>query len=155
MSELKQPVEGNHLDTCPPDPRGNSAGGNSTGGNGAGSIGARNSASHSSDAAHEKTARMLAALWVRSTPVIAERVALIRAATMALAATALDDFTRTQAEQAAHKLAGVLGTFGFPEGTDAARRIEQMLLPDARPTPAALPQMEADLHTLELLLPAR
>ena len=135
MSELKQPVEDTDLSACQP-----LAGSNGT-------------SRH--EAVKEKTARMLAALWVKSIPVITERVALVRAAHTALAADALDDATRNQAEQAAHKLAGVLGTFGFPEGTDAARRIEQLLLPGAPLPPATLPQLESDLHTLELLLPAR
>jgi HPt (histidine-containing phosphotransfer) domain-containing protein len=36
----------------------------------------------------------------------------------------LDEATRLRAVDSAHKLAGVLGTFGLPRGTDLAREAE-------------------------------
>ena len=39
----------------------------------------------------------------------------------------LDNQTRKNAEAAAHKLAGVLGTFGLPEGSKLASKIEDLL----------------------------
>jgi HPt (histidine-containing phosphotransfer) domain-containing protein len=67
---------------------------------------------------------MLAALWQRNLPVILERLAILDAA----ATTAnLDPAMRAEALATAHKLAGSLGMFGFPEGTQIARKIEHQL----------------------------
>jgi HPt (histidine-containing phosphotransfer) domain-containing protein len=63
-------------------------------------------------------------LWARFLPQIEERVAIFEAANRALAAGTLSDEERTAAAAAAHKLAGVLGTFGLAEGTDLAREAE-------------------------------
>jgi HPt (histidine-containing phosphotransfer) domain-containing protein len=64
-------------------------------------------------------------LWAQYLPQITERVQ-----TLELAAVALEEGTLTSAERegataAAHKLAGVLGTFGLPEGTALAREAEE------------------------------
>ena len=63
-------------------------------------------------------------LWVRFLPEINERIALLQAAAEAIAAGTLTASRREAAYAAAHKLAGVLGTFGLPRGTVLARELE-------------------------------
>ncbi|MHB1700303.1 MAG: Hpt domain-containing protein [Acidobacteriaceae bacterium] len=71
---------------------------------------------------------LLAGIWAKSKPVMAKRVALLRAASEAIqSAGALPADEHEAAISAAHNLAGVLGTFGFQDGTDAARSIELIL----------------------------
>jgi HPt (histidine-containing phosphotransfer) domain-containing protein len=63
-------------------------------------------------------------LWTKFLPQMEERLTAIEAANQALAAGLLDEHQRTEATSAAHKLAGVLGTFGLAEGTTLAREAE-------------------------------
>ncbi len=63
-------------------------------------------------------------LWVRFLPEIKERIALLQAAAEAIAAGTLTASSREAAYAAAHKLAGVLGTFGLTRGTVLARELE-------------------------------
>lgn len=63
-------------------------------------------------------------LWLQFLPQIKERVAVLQAAALALAEGKLTAEHRGQAISAAHKLAGVLGTFGLAEGTILAREAE-------------------------------
>lgn len=65
-------------------------------------------------------------LWTQYLPQIEERVR-----TLETAAAAHEDGSATpalcdEATAAAHKLAGVLGTFGLPEGTLLARELESL-----------------------------
>lgn len=57
----------------------------------------------------------------------AQQVAVLEQATKQLSANFLSDALRQTAQQDAHKLAGSLGTFGYPEGSKLARQIEQLL----------------------------
>jgi HPt (histidine-containing phosphotransfer) domain-containing protein len=66
----------------------------------------------------------LTRLWVRFLPEIQSRTNVLETATQALMAGSLSDGQREAAHQAAHKLAGVLGTFGLHRGTDLARKAE-------------------------------
>jgi HPt (histidine-containing phosphotransfer) domain-containing protein len=70
---------------------------------------------------------LLGALWKRNYPTLLERLEALRAAQSRLAAGCLDEQTRKDAESAAHKLAGVLGTFGLPKGSELALKIETAL----------------------------
>jgi len=63
-------------------------------------------------------------LWAKFLPETQRRIALLTAASVSYASGTLTDSQRVEAHQAAHKLAGVLGTFGLPHGTELARRIE-------------------------------
>lgn len=75
----------------------------------------------------QKLQSMLAELWNQHRSAIEERVELLSRACDALHQGTLDPDRRKEAQSAAHKLAGVLGTFGRSEGTDLARRIEILL----------------------------
>lgn len=63
-------------------------------------------------------------LWARFLPEIRERAAVIESAIQSLKAGSLDEEQRQVAASAAHKLAGVLGTFNLHQGTELARRLE-------------------------------
>ncbi len=76
----------------------------------------------------------LARLWNKFRSEIEGRLSLLEAAGRAVSEGALTGEQRESAHQAAHKLAGVLGTFGLHRGTDLARQIE---LEFAEEVPAA------------------
>jgi HPt (histidine-containing phosphotransfer) domain-containing protein len=67
---------------------------------------------------------LLQTLWKSNYPTLLERVKTLRDAQSGLTVGTLDLETRKDAEAAAHKLAGVLGTFGLPEGSKLASTIE-------------------------------
>jgi HPt (histidine-containing phosphotransfer) domain-containing protein len=71
--------------------------------------------------------KMLQALWITSKETIDERIKSIRLAHSQARLGILDENTRALGGQAAHKLAGVLGTFGLPRGTEIGRMIEERL----------------------------
>jgi HPt (histidine-containing phosphotransfer) domain-containing protein len=88
-------------------------------------------------------------LWQQFLPLIDERVAVLEAAGQALAGGNLSDEQREAATSAAHKLAGVLGTFGLTKGTVLAREAEMLCTGDA--DPASAPQLSdiaAQLRTI-------
>jgi HPt (histidine-containing phosphotransfer) domain-containing protein len=63
-------------------------------------------------------------MWVRFLPQIHQRVDTLVAAAQAFAAGELSEERKQEAESEAHKLAGVLGTFGLTRGTELARELE-------------------------------
>jgi HPt (histidine-containing phosphotransfer) domain-containing protein len=63
-------------------------------------------------------------MWTRFLPDIRERAAMLDVAAKAAARGALNQAARADAQSAAHKLAGTLGTFGLARGTDLARELE-------------------------------
>jgi HPt (histidine-containing phosphotransfer) domain-containing protein len=87
---------------------------------------------------------LLQALWVKNYPILAERLKLIRSAKNKVDRGYLDDPTRRDGEEAAHKLAGILGTFGLPQGSVLASKIEVLLASDA----SACVQRSAELASL-------
>jgi diguanylate cyclase (GGDEF)-like protein len=74
----------------------------------------------------QQTLAAVAAMWERFRERIFARVAVVEQATMALLQGTLDDALRDQARHEAHRLAGSVGTFGFPEASRLAREIEQV-----------------------------
>jgi len=92
-------------------------------------------------------------MWVRFLPEIETRLALIEDAARGLTASDLPvdqrDAARQSGYQAAHKLAGILGTFGLPRGTELARQAEHLLAEDV-PSEAAseLKQWLVELRSL-------
>jgi HPt (histidine-containing phosphotransfer) domain-containing protein len=63
-------------------------------------------------------------MWTRFLPQIQQRIDTLDAAAQAVAAGTLSEELRQEAHAEAHKLAGVLGTFGLTGGTDLARELE-------------------------------
>ncbi|BFM38578.1 response regulator [Synechocystis sp. LKSZ1] len=72
-------------------------------------------------------------LWQQSQGLMAERLAALeRAVDVSIQSKLTPDIQR-QAQQAAHKLAGVLGMFGREAGTELAQQLEQLLAQDSWP----------------------
>ena len=65
-------------------------------------------------------------MWAQFLPEMHERVATLEAAAQAFAAGTLDTERQQAAQAVAHKLAGVLGTFGLTRGTVLARELENL-----------------------------
>jgi HPt (histidine-containing phosphotransfer) domain-containing protein len=104
----------------------------------------------STEAARQKTAALLAQLWQKNLPVLAERVAVLRRAQQQIAAGDLTATLRAEALSVAHKMAGSLGMFGLPAATDAARQLEILLgagEPDAAAFARHLLQLEASISS--------
>jgi HPt (histidine-containing phosphotransfer) domain-containing protein len=104
--------------------------------------------------AAQKIQAMLKVMWKSSRPTIAERLRTLRVAQQKIAEGALDEAVRKEAESAAHKLAGILGTFGLPEGGAAASKIDRLL---ARPgeIEAHQPDLASWLDELESQIASR
>ena len=81
-----------------------------------------------------KVRQVLQELWEANRGTIAERISSVRLAHEHLLAGNLDTGARDKAISAAHKLAGVLGTFGFPRGSELALQA-QVLLEQTPPLP--------------------
>ena len=101
----------------------------------------KNENGHSADAQsqEQKLQSMISALWERSRHTVVERAALLRKAGELLVDNRLDQATQRSAVDSAHKLAGVLGTFGLPRGTDLAREAEELF---GQPMPPSKPEIE-------------
>ncbi len=90
-------------------------------------------------------------LWARFLPDILERVAVLEAAAAAFAADTLTIPQHEAASDAAHKLAGSLGTFNLTRGTVLARELEVMYSRENGPDPALGQQLisiAAELRTI-------
>jgi len=78
---------------------------------------------------------LLASLWQKNLPTLRERLDLLdRTASIAATGT-IPEAPRLEAYSIAHKLTGSLGMFGYQQGTEIARKIEQIL---KAPTPKQL-----------------
>jgi HPt (histidine-containing phosphotransfer) domain-containing protein len=89
---------------------------------------------------YELTQRILK-LWERYQSLCMERLSVIEEARPSAASTGLDDEVRGKAESAAHKLAGVLGSIGLPEGSKIASEIEALLKPGDTLAPGQLSRL--------------
>ena len=76
------------------------------------------------EAQEEELSQAMERLWVRFLPEIMERVSIMEAAAAAMVAGTTTKSERENAEDAAHKLAGILGTFKLMPGTVLARDLE-------------------------------
>ncbi len=92
-------------------------------------------------------------LWEQFTGLVLERIAVMQQAAVALAGGSLPEGLRRQAEIEAHRLAGSLGSIGFPEGTRIAREIEGVLHETASLTSASAPQLSSLVAALRDALP--
>jgi HPt (histidine-containing phosphotransfer) domain-containing protein len=93
----------------------------------------------------QKMQNMISALWERSRHTVAERAQLLQSAGELWNDNRLDPATKLRAVDSAHKLAGVLGTFGLPRGTDLAREAEGLF-------GQATPPDKAEIERLQVLL---
>jgi HPt (histidine-containing phosphotransfer) domain-containing protein len=98
---------------------------------------------------------MLQALWKSNYSTLLERVKVLRDAQDKLAAGALDNQARKDAESAAHKLAGILGSFGLPQGSALASKIEAALAEEISLDAEHAPEMKSWLDELEAIIASR
>ncbi len=92
-------------------------------------------------------------LWEQFKGLVLERVAIMEQAAVALGGGSLPEGLRRQAEIEAHRLAGSLGSIGFPEGTRIAREIEGVLHDTEGLSPARAPQLSGLVAALRDALP--
>jgi HPt (histidine-containing phosphotransfer) domain-containing protein len=100
----------------------------------------------------QKLQTMLSALWERSRHTVVERAALLQEAGKLWTNDRLDEPTRLRAVDSAHKLAGVLGTFGLPRGTELAREAEQVFGQPITPSKIEIEQLLVLLAELTSLI---
>ena len=74
---------------------------------------------------------LVAQIWQKSKGKFLARIDTLEQATIELLDGRLEVELRREAEREAHKLAGSLTTFGFPEGSRLAREIEQSFQADS------------------------
>jgi HPt (histidine-containing phosphotransfer) domain-containing protein len=89
-------------------------------------------------------------MWLQFRPQMEERLTSLEAAALALISNSLSLEHCSAAANAAHNLAGVLGTFGLDRGTVLARELEQHY--SATPTHISAPQLEALTAELRSLI---
>ncbi len=92
-------------------------------------------------------------LWEQFKGLVLERIATMEQAAAALGGGSLQEGLRRQAEIEAHRLAGSLGSIGFPEGTRIAREIEGVLHDTASLSPARAPELSSLVVALRDALP--
>ena len=98
---------------------------------------------------------LLATLWSRSRETIGERLDVLRTTHRILRTNPADKNARRAGADAAHKLAGILGTFGLPDGTNLARHIEIMLESGAPIRPFDLDALQRAIDQLHLMIEAK
>ena len=98
---------------------------------------------------------LLQTLWVKNLPILNERLTLIRTAQEKLDAGSLDAQSRKDGEEAAHKLAGILGTFGLPQGSVLASKIEVMLSGESSLYSQHANELSAWIRELEAVIASR
>ena len=94
-------------------------------------------------------------LWKQYLPTMEERVAILQKAARNLAGRELSDDERAEANSAAHKLAGVLGTFGLTKGTVLAREAEILYSGDNGTDPENAKQLVKIAEQLRAMIAAR
>jgi HPt (histidine-containing phosphotransfer) domain-containing protein len=104
------------------------------------------------DDAQQAMTQALEKLWNRFRPEMVERVTLLESANRALSANKLSKNQQGQANSAAHKLAGVLGTFGLTKGTVLAREAELLYAGDAETDPDSLPRLNEITSELKAIV---
>ncbi len=95
---------------------------------------------------------MISALWERSRHTVAERAHVLQRAGELWNNNQLDAATKLRAVDSAHKLAGVLGTFGLPRGTDLAREAELLFGQSTPPDKAEIERLQVLLAELTRLI---
>ncbi len=75
----------------------------------------------------KETRELLNNIWYQSKDQVKQRIEILENATASLSNQKLNQRLCKRAQQEAHTLAGTLGTFGFSEATELARKIEKNL----------------------------
>lgn len=90
--------------------------------------------------------QILATVWQRNLPLVRQRVRSLREAADTLQSGPLTAECRTEATEIAHKLAGSLGMFGFPQGSEVSRNLELLLESEAPLSPGVFRELTAQLE---------
>jgi HPt (histidine-containing phosphotransfer) domain-containing protein len=109
----------------------------------------------SSDPNARTIAEVLEKMWARYLPDILERVRVLQQASAALTSGSLSPSVCEAAESAAHKLAGTLGTFALPRGTELARELEQAFAAEDGPNAASAPRIASAVSELRNMVENR
>ena len=102
----------------------------------------------------QKLHQLLAGLWEQSRKTIAAHVETLQQARELAQKNQLDEAGRSRAIDSAHKLAGVLGTFGLPRGTELARVAEKAFREPVGPSPESAEELSPSLDELQRLIEA-
>lgn len=94
-------------------------------------------------------------LWTQFLPQMQARVELLEAVAKSCAAGTLSGEQHEAAKAAAHKLAGVLGTFGLTHGTVLARELETIYSQDNEPDPALAEKLASSAVELRAIIASR
>jgi DNA-binding response OmpR family regulator len=102
--------------------------------------------------AEAKVAESVAKVWELFKVHWQDQLSLLRQVSNQLATGDADRDLVKQANIAAHRLVGALGTFGRPEGTEVARRIETLLTDDVEPDPSTALQLSNLIERLRQII---
>jgi HPt (histidine-containing phosphotransfer) domain-containing protein len=94
-------------------------------------------------------------MWIQYLPLLHERVAILEACAQAFTADQFSTEQQQAAQAAAHKLAGVLGTFGLTRGTVIARELEIMYSRQNGPDPALADRLKSIAAELRTIIDSR
>ena len=103
----------------------------------------------------EALAAALDRLWTQFLPQMQARVELLEAVAKSCAAGTLSGEQHEAAKAAAHKLAGVLGTFGLSRGTVLARELEIIYSRDNEPDPELADKLATSAVELRAIIASR
>ena len=78
---------------------------------------------------------LIAGLWKKNLPSLLQRLDLIYRNAAEASSGALAEASRAEAHSISHILAGILGMFGYPKGSEVASKMEHIL---KEPTPDKL-----------------
>jgi HPt (histidine-containing phosphotransfer) domain-containing protein len=105
--------------------------------------------------AEEALSQAIDRLWIRFLPEIRARVAVLESVAAAVTANKLTAARREKAQAAAHKLAGVLGTFSLARGTVLARELEATYSQETSPGPDSGERLAASAAELRAIVENR
>jgi HPt (histidine-containing phosphotransfer) domain-containing protein len=94
-------------------------------------------------------------LWRSSKAVVFERLSVLHLSSRRLAASPADAEACRSGREAAHKLAGVLGVFGLPQGSELASRIEVILGRENPIAPEELQVLDKLVHSLDAVISSK
>ena len=94
-------------------------------------------------------------MWTRFLPQMQERVDILDTAAQAFAAGPFSVDRQQEAQSAAHKLAGVLGTFGLTRGTVLARELEIVYSRQNDPDPELAARLASTAAEIRTIIAAR
>jgi HPt (histidine-containing phosphotransfer) domain-containing protein len=98
------------------------------------------------DSAYAEIDNLLLQLWQKNLPTIRQRLDLLDQFGSAAASGSLEEPTRIEALNIAHKLAGSLGMYGYQQGTEVASKMERILKSPTPETLITLSALAADLR---------